>query len=195
MKKDHLKKLIAESGYDIGFGPKKSLASYDILTAFSPLIGFFSLTIGIAGLAWEPLSEKHVSFGLIVLGLLAIYTNNKEQELKKYNSSGRVLSDLLKMARKHYAKVDSTEGEEANEEDVKYLEFITEQAKEAYMTKQVFFSGIYAHYKLFYETNCDWFVEELQLTFFKDKFPAVLKFAFLALLVGLASFSVMNWII
>lgn len=52
------------------------------------------------------------------------------------------------------------------------------------ITKQIFLSDWYAHYKFFYQMQTEWIDEQLNFSFLKDKFPRSLLIILLFLLIS-----------
>lgn len=75
MNKQDLLKLIADAGYNVGFGAKKHFATFDIVDKAPGWIGFFSMSIGVLALFVDFCSSKEMSAFLIVLGVAGLYAN------------------------------------------------------------------------------------------------------------------------
>jgi hypothetical protein len=69
MTKDGLLKLIAESGYNIGYAAKKHLATFDIVEKVPGWLALLSIAAGIGALFIPELEQKFVSATFLVLGV------------------------------------------------------------------------------------------------------------------------------
>ncbi len=188
MTEDAIKQRLAEVGYNMGYGAKRQFASYDIVEKLPFYFTVATFGIGAYALAYDesPL-PKWVSLLILVLSFVMSFTNCYMESKSSFIDSGKKIQLLYSQVRNLHLLVDS--GNTAN-----ILEKIGEVEKEfneISFHKQVFGSDIYAHYKLFGESQSKWFVDELGLTFFKDMVPASLKkIVVLLILVVLAIFSV-----
>lgn len=71
---------------------------------------------------------------------------------------------------------------------ISQLDNLMQEFDKSTITKQIFGSNWYAHYKFFSEMEKRWIEEQLSSTFWKDKFPNTLKiFIFTALAIVLIS--------
>jgi len=61
MNQDALLKLIAETGFNVGYAAKKHLATFDMVEKLPGWIGLASLAVGIYALFVPALEEKHVA--------------------------------------------------------------------------------------------------------------------------------------
>jgi hypothetical protein len=53
------------------------------------------------------------------------------------------------------------------------------------ISKQIFASDWYAHYKFFWQHQIDWIDEQLKFKFFKDKIPLSIIIIFFVLIISL----------
>ena len=172
MDKNKLKEYIARTAYNIGFGAKKNFASYDIISNANEYISMVSMVIGILALVFDSFNEKIISVLLLIAGILGLYISKFESKLEIYNEIGKANTRFFNSLTILYNKVDE---EKANINDI--LSQVREIEKEFYLnsiSKQVYLSDWLAHYKFFYQFQCDWVIKELKLTFW-DKVPSGLK--------------------
>ena len=73
MKRDDLLKCIAETGYNVGFGAKKNLATYDLVDKLPGSISFVSIAFGIYSLVFDALSTKFLSATFTLVGVIGLY--------------------------------------------------------------------------------------------------------------------------
>lgn len=194
MNKKQFKKEIAENAYNVGFGAKKHFASYDILTKFPNWISFTGLAIGIIQVAYADFpNQKEISVLLIIVSIAGFYINFSSKEINKYKKSGEELTQIYNKLRQLYLTVESSENENFKNEK-KELETLLESYYKASITKQIFLSQWYAHFKFFYEFQIDWLDKELDFKFWKDKFPNSLKWLIYIILFIILVFIAINTI-
>lgn len=183
MKKEELLKSIAINGYNVGFGAKKNFASHDIVLKLPSWIGFITLAIGILQLGYNNLgTNKELSALLIIISVAALYINIYNSSSDKFESEGVRLTKIFNQLRDLYyiVKVDTKSDFESEKKrmDEIMLKFYSNT-----ISKQVFLSQWYAHFKFFYEMQIDWIDEQLKFRFFKDKLPNSLKSLLLVIVV------------
>ena len=183
MKKDDLLRSIATYGYNVGFGAKKNFASHDIVVKLPSLIGFTTLAIGIIQLGYSSFSEnKELSTALILISVISLYISVYNSDAEKFEKEGIRLTKIFnKLMDSYYIVKSSTKDDFAKEK----LE-LDEIMKDFYsntITKQVFLSQWFAHFKFFYEMQIEWINEQLNFKFFKDKLPNSLKIFFILILI------------
>jgi SMODS and SLOG-associating 2TM effector domain 6 len=183
MDKDRLLKAIAEKGYDVVFGVKKTFATYDIVSKGPGWIGFISSAVGVFALIYDPLSAKFPSAILVIAGIASLYLSfYRAEEYEKAANAQLVLYNKLKSL---YRSVQS--GMDVVAAKAEY-DAIEASYYSVTVGKQVFLSGWYAHYKLFAESQTDWMDEQLHFTW-EDKWPVSARITIvvvaIALIVGL----------
>ena len=194
MNKKQFKKEIAENAYNVGFGAKKHFASYDILTKIPNWISFIGLAIGIIQIAYAEFpNQKEISVTLIIVSIAGFYINFSSKEINKYKKSGEKLTQIYNKLRQLYLTVEASENEKFKNEK-KELETLLESYYEASITKQIFLSQWYAHFKFFYEFQIDWLDKELNFKFWKDKFPNSLKWIIYVILFIILVYITINTI-
>lgn len=190
MKKSDLLKIIAEKGYDVGFGAKKHFATYDIIEKTPGLIGFSSLAFGIFALAVKGLSTEITSATFIVLGVIGLYVILYDREKSSYDQSGVALTKTYNELKSLYFRIKSLEEDADFSDFQRELSGIEDRYYSSCISKQILFSNWYAHYKFFWEHQIDWVNEQLNFSLIRDKIPLSLWFTLLIVIAGLAwSFS------
>lgn len=175
MNKESLLKEIAINGYNVGFGAKKNFASYDILIKLPSWVGFITPSIGILQLGYDSLGgNKELSAFLIIVSVAIMYLNCFNAKIDDFNEEGIRLTKLFNSLRLLYFKVKDSDKEDYNTESIELNEILNEYYSKS-ITKQVFMSQWYAHYKFFYEMQIDWVDEQLKFKFIKDKIPSSIK--------------------
>lgn len=172
-RREGLKKRTAQIGYNLAFGTKRHFATYDIVEKTPAYFGVFSFAVGIAFLIYKNDSlATFIGASSSVIGFALLYLNDYLNEKEKYMSIGKQLNILYDKVHELYEKVQSCQEDEfpTIESD---LTKINDEFQKISIHKQVFFSNESAHFKLFWESQPKWFVDELGLTFWKDKIPAI----------------------
>ena len=194
MNKEMVLKSIATNGYNIGFGAKKNFASYDIIIKLPSWIGFITLTLVIIQLGYPVIGNcKWLSTILILVSVAALYINVFNSTADNFEKEGVRLTKLFNHLRNLYLKVQSSPKNDFNEE-IDEMNLIMNEFYSNTISKQVFLSQWFAHFKFFYEMQIDWIDEQLNFKFFKDKVPNSLKILLLILFVSLLIFSYYEYI-
>lgn len=190
MNRDDLLKIVAETGYNVGFGAKKHFATYDIVSKVPGIIGFASTAVGIFALFIDFLSTKYLSAAFIVFGVAGLTISHYNHKKQSYAEAGKELTQLFNQLKALYFNVKS-----ADTDDLQQLEDELADIEQDYNSKciseQILFSDWYAHYKFFWQQQIGWIEEQKQFRFLRDKVP--LSFILITLLVGVTSASAI-WI-
>ncbi len=175
---------LATSGYNVGFGAKKNFASYDLVTKLPSWIGFITLALGIIQLGYPVIGNcKWLSMILILVSVAALYINVFNSTANKFEVEGIRLTKIFNKLRSLYLKVKSSENDDF-EQEIAEMDAIMDDYYSNVISKQVFLSQWFAHFKFFYEMQIDWVEEQLNFGFFKDKFPNSLKFILVLLFIS-----------
>jgi len=174
MTQSEMLKLIARHGYNVGFGAKKNFATYDLICKASGWISFISLAVGVFALFIPELATNVISAILIIFGVATMYIQFYDSEKQSYESAGIEQTKIFNELEVIYRNVKS---------DANFDYQRTQQSIDAIMSrfygtvisKQIFGSNWYAHYKFYCEFEKAWVEEELNLTL-KDKIPLSLCF-------------------
>lgn len=183
MTKNDFLKTIATKGYDIGFGAKKNFASFDIISKLPCWTGFLSLSIGIIQIAYEDISfNKELSILLILVGIAILYLDVFKNKAEEFEKEGVRLMLIFNKMRDLYLKAKSDPNFVYSNFEVEYQNLLNDFYSHT-ISKQVFLSQWYAHFKFFYETQIEWIDEQLKFRFFRDKFPNSLKIIFYLIII------------
>ena len=184
MTKEMVLKSLATNGYNVGFGAKKNFASYDLVIKLPSWIGFITLALGIIQLGYPVIGNcKWLSTILILVSVAALYINVFNSTADKFEVEGIRLTKLFNRLRNLYLKVKSSDKNDFTDE-VNEMNGIMEEYYANVISKQVFMSQWFAHFKFFYEMQIDWVDEQLKFGFFKDKVPNSLKIILILLFVS-----------
>lgn len=191
MTKEDLLKQIAESGYNIGFGAKKSFATFDIVDKIPGILNFCALAIGILALVIDELNIKIVSASLIIFGVIGIYISKYDDKKDEYATSGSKITELFNELKSLYHSVKAKSDDTNFDEDISKMKEIEDKFYSITIPKQILFSDWYAHYKFFWQwaTHIKWLESELKLTFWENKISlSFLVFIGVVLLIFIGSF-------
>lgn len=190
MTKEDLLKQIAESGYNIGFGAKKSFATFDIVDKIPGILNFCALAIGILALVIDELNIKIVSASLIIFGVIGIYISKYDDKKDEYATSGSKITEMFNELKSLYHLVKAKSDDTNFDEDISKMKEIEDKFYSITIPKQILFSDWYAHYKFFWQwaTHIKWLESELKLTFWENKIPlSFLVFIGVVLLIFIGS--------
>ncbi len=173
MTKNDLLKQIAESAYNIGFGAKKSFATFDIVDKIPGILNFCALAIGILALVIDELNIKVISASLIIFGVIGIYISKYDDKKDEYATAGSKITELFNELKSLYHSVKAKSDDMNFDEDISKMKEIENKFYSITISKQILFSDWYAHYKFFWQwaTHIKWLVIELKLSFWKNKIP------------------------
>jgi hypothetical protein len=171
MKKDLLLKDIAESGYNIGYAAKKHLATYDIVEKAPGWISILSFAFGVLALVIHQLNNNIVAAFLLIVAYAVFYFNSYQDGRLEYSKVGSRLTTIFTTLRSLFYEVKSRD-ETASFDDLenRYHELVKE-SQGIGISKQIFLSDWYAHYKFFWQAERSWLEEKRPFTFWRDKVP------------------------
>lgn len=188
MDKNSLLRTIAETGYNIGFGARKTFATHDIAAKAPGWIGFVSFAVGAFALFVDELSARVPSAILLIAGVAGLYISF--YNAPEYEQTAKRLLLLQNRLRDIYRSVQN-----GKDLDQAKLEF-DEVEREFYtvtVSKQIFLSDWYAHYKFFAQSQFGWMDEQLHFGLWKDMLPLSLKVILLLLGCGAVALGVHMW--
>lgn len=188
MTKQELLKYIAVAGYDVGFGAKKHFASYDIIEKGPGWLGLISLTGGIYSLFVPFWATAHVAAVFVIFGIVSLYIGFYGSEKSRYEESGKELTRGFHALHVFYREVKSMPDGADFGPVLKQVQDLHNDMLKKSLSRQVFLSDWYAHYKFFWIAQVDWIHEVRPFSFWRDKIPLTAYFALIALVVGFASF-------
>ncbi len=185
MDKISLLKSIANTAYNVGFGAKKHFATFDIIEKIPNWIGFLTMSIGILQIAYPTFCyNKEVSIFLIVIGIQTLYLMSYASCKDKYDEVAVELTNIFNNLRDLYFSIKNSTNADC-EKGYEKLKQLEEKYYSISISKQVFFSDWYAHYKFFYQMQIDWIDEEKKFSFIKDKVPKSFIF-FIIIIITIA---------
>ncbi|PFA22022.1 hypothetical protein CN373_11300 [Bacillus cereus] len=171
MNKDALLKELATNGYNVGFGAKKHFATYDIVEKIPVIISVITFMVGLGQLAYPNAPyDQFMSLILVIISAFAFYIAPYSQDKEKYEQAGIKTTQLFNQLRALYLQVQASSKDTFEEEEEK-MKKIMDEFYEVSITKQIYASDWFAHYKFFCQLQIDWVDEQKQFTFWKDKVP------------------------
>lgn len=194
MRKKDLLKEVAINAYNVGFGAKKHFASYDIIIKLPYWISFIVLSVGILQLSYENFQfQKEVSILLILVSIASLFLNFYNSSKEDFRVKGVELTKLFNELRMLYYRIEGSE--KGNLEIAeKEMHQILNCFYETSITKQVFLSQWYAHFKFFYEMQIEWLDAELKFKFWKDKIPNSFKILLFFILLIILIMAVITYL-
>lgn len=171
MNKEELLKYIAIAGYDVGFGAKKHFATFDIIEKGPGWLGFVSLVGGIYGLFVPFWSLTHVSAVFVIFGVVSLYIGMYGAEKQRYEDSGKKLTQGFHDLHALYRTVKSMPDSADMTAQVQQAQKIRADMLVCCISKQIFLSDWYAHFKFFWQAQIDWIEEARPFRFYRDKIP------------------------
>lgn len=177
-----IKKQMAREYYNVLYGAKLHLASFDLCEKLPTVISVISLSFGVLGLAFDEFSSKALAALLLIIGIIGIILKPRELQKKEYQATGDSLTEISKKLENVYCQID--EQKTASVENARTeLMAIQQEHSSINMIPPVFLSSWYAHYKVFSEHNSDWMCAELSLSW-RDKVPLSLRMTVISALVA-----------
>lgn len=186
--KQELLKYIAVAGYDVGFGAKKHFASYDIIEKGPGWLGFISLVGGIYSLFVPFWTTTHIAAIFVIFGVVSLYIGFYGADKERYEEAGKELTQGFHDLQVAYREVKSMPDVSDFSTLLKQVQDISSRALAKSVSKQVFLSDWYAHYKFFWIAQVDWIHEARPFSFWRDKIPLTGYFAVFALVAAACVF-------
>jgi hypothetical protein len=171
MNKENLLKMIAESGYNLGYGAKKHFATFDLIEKMPGWLGFVAFVVGIYALFVPPLASNQVSAMMLLFGISSLYISPYNTEKQKYEDGGKRLTECYNKLRSMYYEVKSLPENTDFSAHVAAHEALYSGAFAHTVSKQIFLSDWYAHYKFFWQQEIQWIDEQKHFTLLRDKLP------------------------
>jgi hypothetical protein len=171
MKKEDLLRMVAESGYNVGFGAKLHFATLDIVEKAPGWVNVIGFVVGVYSLIFPALALAGVSATLVTASSLTLYINFYNSDKEKYDKAGTALTRAYHALRQLYAEVKAQPDSADMSAFAQRRMGIVDGALGVSLSKQIFLAPWYAHVKFFWEHQVGWVNEELQLNFWRDKVP------------------------
>jgi hypothetical protein len=183
MLREQLLKLIAVAGYDVGFGSKTHFATFDIVEKAPGWLGLASLVGGIYSLYVPFWASQHVAAAFVVFGVISLYIGLYGTEKSKYEEVGKALTADFHELHVLYRKVEALPPSSDASAFLPEFEKVRTHANSIGVSKQIFMSDWYAHYKFFWQMQVDWINEARPFRLLRDKIPLSAYFAVAAIVV------------
>jgi len=184
MNKDLLLKDIAESGYNIGYAAKKHLATYDIVEKAPGWISILSFAFGVLALVIPQLNNNIVAAFLLIVAYAVFYFNSYQDGRIEYSNVGSRLTTIFTTLRSLFYEVKSRDDAATFDDlEARYFELLKE-SQNIGISKQIFLSDWYAHYKFFWQAERSWLEEKRHFSFWRDKIPLSATLVFIACIIA-----------
>lgn len=193
MNKENLLKMIAESGYNLGYGAKKHFATFDLIEKMPGWLSFVAFVVGIYALFMPVLATNQFSAAMILFGIASLYISAYNAEKQKYEDGGKHLTGCYNKLRAMYYEVQSMPDTTDFSPYVTAHNDLYSAAFAHTVSKQIFLSDWYAHYKFFWQQEIQWIDEQKHFTLLRDKLPLTFTVAISAALLALVVHGVKNW--
>lgn len=185
--------MIAESGYNLGYGAKKHFATFDLIEKMPGWLSLIAFIVGIYALFIPVLATNQFSAAMILFGIASLYITAYNSEKQKYEDGGKNLTGCYNKLRSMYYEVQSLPDSTDFSSYVKAHDDLYGSAFAHTVSKQIFLSDWYAHYKFFWQQEIQWIDEQKNFTLFKDKLPLTLTLTLVAVLVSGLVYSICHW--
>lgn len=171
MNKALLQRDIAESGYNIGYAAKKHLATFDIVEKAPGWISIASFAFGILAFVDKRFDHDLLAAFLLVVAYAIFYFNSYQDGRARYADAGSRLTGHFTALRSLYYEVQSRPDNAAFDDAIARLRTIVEDSQLIGISKQIFLSDWYAHYKFFWQAERSWLKQDRPFTFWRDQMP------------------------
>lgn len=183
--KELLLKDIAESGYNIGYAAKKHLATYDIVEKAPGWISILSFSFGVLAIVVPQLNNNILAAFLLIIAYAVFYFNSYQDGRQEYSKVGSRLTTIFTTLRSLlYEAKSRDESASFDDIEVRYRELLDE-SQSIGISKQIFLSDWYAHYKFFWQAERSWLEEYRPFTFWRDKIPLSATLTGIAMVVAI----------
>lgn len=184
MNKDLLLKDIAESGYNIGYAAKKHLATYDIVEKAPGWISIISFAFGVLALVVPQINNNILAALLLIVAYAVFYFNSYQDSRLEYSRVGSRLTTIFTNLRSLlYEAKGRDESADFDDIEARYRELLDE-SQSIGISKQIFLSDWYAHYKFFWQAERSWLEQYRPFTFWRDKVPLSATLIGMAMIVA-----------
>jgi hypothetical protein len=194
MNRDLLLKDVAESGYNIGYAAKKHLATYDIVEKAPGWISVVSFTLGILALVVPALDNHKLAACLLIVSYAIFYFNSYQDGRLEYARVGSRLTGIFTTLRSLYYEIESRSPTASLDDLEARFRQLLDQSQNIGISKQIFLSDWYAHYKFFWQAERSWLQEKRPFTFWRDKMPLSATIT-LAVLAAIFVARIMVWLV
>lgn len=185
MNKDLLLKDIAESGYNIGYAAKKHLATYDIVEKAPGWISIISFAFGVLALVVPQLNNNILAAFLLIVAYAVFYFNSYQDGRLEYSKVGSRLTTIFTTLRSLLYEAKSRD-ESASFDDIEArYRALLDESQSIGISKQIFLSDWYAHYKFFWQAERSWLEEYRPFTFWRDKIPLSVTLTGIAMIIAI----------
>jgi hypothetical protein len=184
MDREEALKLVATHGYNVGYGAKKHFATFDIVDKVPGAISFISIAYGILSLKYfNQELTGHVAVALTIFGVVSLYISFYLNQKDEYQSVGNRITQIFSELQTIYLTLKSNSSNVENE--VEKARVLMGEFYSISISKQIFLSDWYTHYKFFVQTQIDWIDEQKNFKLLKDKIPRSFQLVVLLIVIYL----------
>lgn len=185
--KTNLLKMIAETAYNVGFGAKRNFATFDLVEKAPGWLSFISLVVGVYALFIPSFAVTHVGAVMLLFSIATLYIGFYQQDKAKYETAGVELTRYFHDLRSLYYVVQSMPDGSDFTLQVAEHKALCDKYLTVAVSKQIFLSDWYAHFKFFWQQQIEWINEQKKFSLLRDKIPLSLSVAILLLVVLLGA--------
>lgn len=191
MNKTNLLKMIAETAYNVGFGAKRNFATFDLVEKAPGWLSFVSFVVGVYALFVPSFAVSHVGAVMLLFGIATLYIGFYQQDKAKYETAGVELTRYFHDLRSLYYAVQSMPDGSDFTPQVAAHKTLCDQYLTVTVSKQIFLSDWYAHFKFFWQQQIEWIDEQKHFKLLRDKIPLSFSVAiiFLVVLLGVVTYT------
>lgn len=187
MTKSNLLMMIAETGYNCGFGAKRNFATFDLVEKAPGWLSFISLVVGVYALFVPSFAAAHVGAVMVLFGITTLYIGFYQQDKGKYEEAGKELTRCFHDLRALYYRVQSMPDNSDFTPQLDIHKRLCDQYLNVAVSKQIFLSDWYAHFKFFWQQQIEWMDEQKHFKFFRDMVPLSFSFSVFLIVAILAA--------
>jgi len=173
MTKQQLLRQIANIGYSTSYGRDKCYSSSDLANKTTWRVTILGALFALLCALYPVLNTiSLLGFGVIAITVLGIYLRPYTDS--RYLEAAQTLEKIERKLQNLYFDLKANESDSIDINSYQeQLNQLDDDQKNASISTQVLGSDWYAHAKLFWgkKINSQWFVDELKLKLFFDKFP------------------------
>ena len=162
---------IAECGYNAGYAAKKHFATFDVADKAPGWVTVLTLAVGIFALVLPQLEDHLVGATIVVIGVASLYLNGYVDIRDKYERAGVRLTQIFTELRALYLTAKGRAPDDSVDDLETQYRALLKDSQEVGISKQIFLSDWFAHYKFFWQAQTGWIDEQLHFKFWRDKVP------------------------
>lgn len=171
MNRDLLLKEIAPDRLQRRLCRKNHLATFDVVEKAPGWLTLATLAIGVFALVTPSLADNLVGVTVLVVGIASLYFNSYIEVRSRYETVGVRLTVLFTELRTIYYAVQSRAAAVPLDDLEARYRAVLSDSQQAGISRQIFLSDRYAHYKFFRQAQTGWLDDQLHFGCWRDKVP------------------------